>query len=487
MITAGLRLESHKARAMQRPLQIAGLPASAVVPLDQGGGTTASPAVRPGMRVRIGTAIARPGDSRSATVHSPVAGIVRDIGVRDIPTPSGQALCIVIENDGTDEWDIPHAPTPWALVSPARLIDGIREAGIVGLGGAAFPTSIKLRAAREQSVEHLVLNGAECEPWISCDDALMRERAGDVVIGAQVMMHACGARRATIAVEDDKPEAIAALQTALSAASDDRIALLALPALYPAGAERQLLSAVTGREVPYDELPPAIGLVCQNVGTAAAVAAWVRTGQPCISRIVTITGSGVNQPANLEARIGTPLSALVAECGGYCGQPRRLIAGGSMTGQALTSDALPLTKAMNCVLVATGADLAPRGREMPCIRCGDCATACPAGLLPQQLHRGVLSDDAELFERHGLADCIECGCCDFVCPSQIPLTSRFREARAQARARREEMQRAADARQRFEQRERRLAARAEVERRAFDEARRRARGDGPPSGGPDAI
>ena len=487
MITAGLRLESHKALAMQRPLQLAAAPAAAVVSLDQGGGTTASPAVHPGMRVRIGTAISRRGDATTATLHSPVAGIVRDIGLRDIPTPSGRGLCIVIENDGSDAWDVPVAPVSWESLSAADLIDGIREAGIVGLGGAAFPTSLKLLAAREHSVEHLVLNGAECEPWISCDDALMRERAGDVVLGAQVMMHASGARRATIAVEDDKPEAIAALQTALTAVSDDRIALLALPALYPAGAERQLLAAVTGREVPYDKLPPAIGLVCQNVGTAAAVASWVRTGQPCMSRIVTVTGSGVNRPANLEARIGTPLSVLVAECGGYCGQPRRLIAGGSMTGRALTSDAMPLSKAMNCVLVAAGTDLVPRGREMPCIRCGDCATACPAGLLPQQLHRAALSDDAELFERHGLADCIECGCCDYVCPSQIPLTPRFREARARARTRREEMQRAADARQRFEQRERRLAAQAEAERRAFDEARRRARGAGAPSDGTDAI
>jgi len=474
---AGLRLESHKALAMQRPLQVAAAPALAMVALDQGGGVAASSAVNPGMRVRIGTEIARPGDAASAAVHSPVSGVVRDVGPHDI----------VIENDGADTWGVPLEPVPWESLSAAGLTDGIREAGIVGLGGAAFPTSAKLTAARESSVEHLVLNGAECEPWISCDDALMRERAGDVVLGAQVMMRACGALRATIAVEDDKPEAIAALRAALSCAGDDRIGLLAIAALYPAGAERQLLATVTGVEVPHDALPPAIGLVCQNVGTAAAVAAWVRTGRPCISRIVTVTGGGVNQPANLEARIGTPLAALVAGCGGYRGNPTRLIAGGSMTGRALDSDAIPLTKAMNCILVASGADLAPRGPAMPCIRCGDCATACPAGLLPQQLHRAVLSDDTALFERHGLADCIECGCCDYVCPSQIPLTSSFREARARARARHEEMRRAAEARQRFEQRERRLAAQAQAERRAFDEARRRARGDGPPSGGTDAI
>jgi len=300
-----------------------------------------------------------------------------------------------------------------------------------------------------------------------------------VALGAQVLMTASGAARTTIAVEDDKPEAIEALRRALSGLGDDRLQVMVLPASYPAGAERQLLAAVTGREVPHDALPPSIGLLCQNVGTAAAVAAWVHTGEPCIARIVTITGSGVAFPANLEARIGTPLAALVADCGGYCGAPRRLVAGGSMTGVALASDDVTLTKAMNCIFVATDADLVAHGVEMPCIRCGDCAGACPAGLLPQQLHRAVVAADAGRSARYGLADCIECGCCDYVCPSRIPLTARFRAAKAAALAREEERQRADDARRRFEQHERRLAARAEAQRRAFEEARARARGDGP--------
>ncbi len=473
----GLRLESHKALAMQLRLRAATAPGRAVVALDQGGG--AQSLIRAGARVFVGTPIARPSGGTAAVIHSPVAGVVREISVRE--TAAGTLPCVVIDNDGSETSD-PRIEAPdLEALGPADLIEGIREAGIVGLGGAAFPTGAKLATALAQSVEHLVLNGAECEPWISCDDALMRERADDVALGARVMMRACGARRATIAVEDDKPEAIEALRTALSALGDDRLQVVALPALYPAGAERQLLAAVTGREVPHDALPPSVGLLCQNVGTAAAVASWARTGAPCIGRVVTVTGSGVSQPANLEARIGTPLAALVADCGGYCGEPRRLIAGGSMTGIALATDEVALTKAMNCILVATRADLVPRGAEMPCIRCGDCASACPAGLLPQQLHRAVRSRDAAQLERYGLADCIECGCCDYVCPSRIPLTSRFRAARVEAQARLVELQRAAESRQRFEQRERRLAAQADAERRAFEEARRRARG-GEPAG-----
>ncbi len=260
---------------------------------------------------------AAPRDDTAIDVHSPVAGVVRGIETRPVPGPTGEGTCIVIENDGSDELEPGFAPIDWASLAPHELLARIRSAGIAGLGGAAFPAHAKLAAARERSATHLVLNGAECEPWICCDDALMRERAADVVLGAQVLLHACGAAKCTIAVEDDKPEAIAAIEVALAAAADPRVGLATLRAIYPAGAERQLLAAVTGLEVPHDALPPAIGLVCQNVGTAAAAARLVRTGQPITGRIVTVTGSGVREPANLDARLGTPIADLVAACGGY--------------------------------------------------------------------------------------------------------------------------------------------------------------------------
>jgi len=475
---AGLRLPSHKGVASRQPLRLAAPPALAVVALDQGSGTEARPVVRPGERVRVGTCVGRALEPSATAVHAPTAGIVRAVEVRATAAGAGSGLCVVIENDDSDEPERECAPIAWQSLAPGDLLDAVRNAGIAGLGGGAFPAGEKLATARSRAVGHLVLNGAECEPWICCDDALMRARAADVVQGAQVMLHACGASRCTIAVEDDKPEAIAAVRAAIAAAGDGRIEFLALGTAYPAGAERQLLSAATGIEVPHDALPPAAGLLCQNVHTAAAVAAFVRTGAPLATRIVTVTGSGVRQPANLEARIGTPVAELIHACGGYLSNPQRLIAGGIMTGRALATDEVPLTQAVNCILAATSHDLARPGQEFPCIRCGDCADVCPAGLLPQQLHRGVATGNAALLERYGLEDCIECGCCDYVCPSAIPLTAGFRAARAEARMRHDAQRRANEARERHARHERRLKAAAEEQRLAFEAARRRARGEG---------
>ena len=474
---AGLELEARKAAPMRQSLRVAPAPPYVVVALDQGSGEAAQPLLSVGARVRIGTPVGRATGEASVDVHSPVAGIVRDVATRPVPGPKGEGICIVIENDGSDDLENDFAPIDWPSLASDDLLARIRNAGIAGLGGAAFPAHAKLAAARERSAAHLVLNGAECEPWICCDDALMRERASDVVLGAQVFLHVCGAARCTIAIEDDKPEAIAAIEHALSATAEPRIELKTLRAIYPAGSERQLLAAVTVLEVPHDSLPPAIGLMCQNVGTAAAAAQLVRTGRPFTRRIVTVTGSGVRQPANLEALIGTPVADLVAACGGYKTDPLRLIAGGSMTGRALATDAVPLTQAVNCILVATAADLAARGPEMPCIRCGDCASVCPPGLLPQSLLRAIAAGDFGQTERHGLADCIECGCCDYVCPSHIPLTARFRVAREARRLRIDQRLRAAEARERFARHEQRLAAAAQAEREAFEAARGLARGE----------
>ncbi len=474
---AGLRLPPSKSGPMQRPLRITPPPLHAVVSMDQGNGRAAEPIVAAGDRVRIGTTIGRSTSDVAVDVHSPIAGVVRSLELRPIPGPGASSLCVLIDADGSGESEYGSTRLEWQTMPADQLLARIRAAGIAGLGGAAFPTHAKIAAARTQSATHLVLNGAECEPWICCDDALMRERADDVVLGAQVILQACGATQCTIAVEDDKPEAIAAIERALALATDARISLQPLPAVYPAGAERQLLAAVTGREIPTGALPPSVGLLCQNVGTAAAVGRLVRTGEPLTRRIVTVTGSGVSEPANVEACIGTPIADLVAACGGYGPGPLRLIAGGSMTGRALASDDVPLTQGVNCVLVATAADLRQRGSEMPCIRCGDCATVCPAGLLPQSLLRAVAANDEHGLDRYGLADCIECGCCDYVCPSQIPLTARFVAARHAQSLRLDQQRRASDARERFAKHQLRLAEAAEAERRAFEEARRRARGE----------
>lgn len=478
MKVRGLRLDGHKSRPLERAIRAVPPPATLVLALDQGSGEDAVPAARPGDAVRVGSVVAAAAGA-AAAVHSPVSGTVREIAVR--PTPRGAGRCIVIDNDGRGDPVTPVTPIDWRAMQGPALIERIAAAGTAGLGGAAFPTATKLALARAAGVELLILNGAECEPWICCDAALMRERAADVVLGAQVMLVASGAQRCVIAIEDDKPEGIAAIESAAHAAGDARIEIRALPALFPVGAEGPLVAAVTGREVPRDGLPPQVGVVCQNVGTAAAVARLVQDGRPVTSRIVTVTGSGVTEPTNVEACIGTPVGHLVAACGGFTDASARRIAGGSLTGRPFDGDDVPITKGVNCILLATDADLPARGPETPCIRCGDCAAVCPAGLLPQQLHIAARMDDPAGLVRFGLDACIECGCCDYVCPSAIPLTARFRAARERQHLADLERRRALEAKARYERHQRRAAEQAEAERLAFDAARRRARG--PDSGG----
>jgi electron transport complex protein RnfC len=473
----GLRLDAHKSRPFERSTHVAPAPAVAILALDQGAGEAARPVVAPGDRVRVGTPVACAETPRAVSLHATVSGVVSAIGPR--PTLGGDGPCIVIENDGLDEQEPGAGPLDWAGLDPRALIAAIDGAGIAGLGGAAYPTARKLARAREASVELLLLNAAECEPWICCDDALLRLRATDVVEGARVMLAACGADRCTIAIEDDKPDAAAALARATRSVADPRIEIAVLPALYPLGAERQLIQAVTGREVPSGAFPPAAGVLCQNVGTAAAIAAFVRSGHPPGTRLLTVTGSALRAPANVEARFGTPVAELLELCGGLLGPPECLIAGGSMTGRLLTDGAIPTTRGLNCVIAATAADLRARGAEIPCIRCGDCASVCPANLLPQQLHRAAVTDDRAALARYGLRDCIECGCCDYVCPSRIPLTRRFGEARMRSERYEDERRRAAVAKLRFARHAQRHEEQVVSEREAFEDARRRARGAEP--------
>lgn len=491
---AGLLLESHKgAVAAAAVVEVAVAEGTRVrLALDQGSGSELEPVVAIGDHVARGTAVARPVDAFGATLHATVSGRVLAIGRREAASESGWCTCIEIESDGCDSREPSLASgIAYASPDPGTLVEGLRDAGLAGLGGAAFPTATKVAAGRARGARTLLLNGAECEPWICCDDALMRSRAAEIWHGGRVLMRALGADECVIAVEDDKPEAIAALRSALSALPEEvRPTLRVVPAVYPQGAERQLVTAVTGREVPSGGFPADVGVTCLNVATAAAAGHWALSGEPLTTRIVTVTGSGVARPTNVRARIGTPFAALVAAAGGYRDEPLRLIAGGNMMGRALATDEIGLTKAVNCVFVATAADLGARlrAREQPCIRCGDCAAVCPAGLLPQQIHRAVAAGSDAAAVDLGLRDCIDCGCCDYVCPSQIPLALRFRVARGRLRELDQARQRAAAAKARHERRERRLREAAEAERRAFEAARAEAQRAGatpssqPPSG-----
>lgn len=453
----GLELPGNKAMATKTPLRITPVPREIVLPLSQHIGEPAKALVTVGQRVLRGEIIAEAASAISAPVHASTSGVVIAIEERAIPHPSGlSARCIVIEGDGRDEPAPARPLRDWQQVTPAAIREHVRSAGIVGLGGAGFPTWIKLDAKGHASVDRLILNGAECEPYISCDAMLMRTRASDIVSGARIMRRALDARRCQIAIEDNKPEAEAALREALAAANDEHIELVAVPSVYPEGGEKQLIQVLTGREVPHDGLPIDIGVVCHNVATAAAVHRSVIDGEPLIARIVTVTGEGVTNPANVEARIGTSFHDLVECCGGYTGIAARLIMGGPMMGFAVRHDDIPVIKTTNCILAGSEREVAPAREVMPCIRCGECAQVCPASLLPQTLYWYTRARDFEKTQEYDLFDCIECGCCDVVCPSQIPLVSHFRFAKTEIWGKEQERAKADIARQRFEARSARL-------------------------------
>jgi len=455
----GLALTGHKGRSTQAPPRTAPLASRYVVALAQSSGVPAIPCVTVGERVLRDQPIARadPDARASAALHAPTSGTVVAIEDRAVAHPSGlSARCIVIDADGRDERAPPLAPLATDADGPidrSVFAARLRECGVVGLGGAVFPTELKLSVRPEL----LILNGAECEPHIACDDVLMRTRAVAVIEGARLLLGATGAARGRIAIESDKPEALSAMRQALATSgADAALEVVAVPTRYPEGGERQLIQSLTGREVPRGGLPRDLGLLCLNVATAAAVADAVLRGRPLTSRIVTVTGDGVAAPCHLEARIGTPLADLAAAAGGYTDLATRLIMGGPMMGFALPDDAIAMVKATNCVLVAGPAEAAVREEAQPCIRCGECAQVCPASLLPQQLHWHARAGELDQVRAHALDACIECGCCDLVCPSHIPLTTWFRHAKAELRLADAERAQADHARERFESRQARL-------------------------------
>ncbi len=465
----GLHLDDRKALSTGTPIAEVPLPPLMVLPLTQHIGGAAKPCVQVGDRVRRGQTVAHAQGVVSSPVHAPTSGRITAIEARPVPHPSGlSADCLVLEPDGRDQpLDTPEwaALPDFAAATPAQIRDIARAAGIVGLGGAAFPSAIKLNPGRV--VDTLIINGAECEPYISCDQMLMTEQADEVVLGIQVVLHALAAPRCLVGIEDNKPEAIRAMSRA--AEHDARISVVVVPTRYPQGGEKQLIQTLTGLEVPSEGLPLDLGIVCHNPGTVRAVGRAVCFAEPLIERIITVTGEAIAQPCNLRVRLGTLMSHLVAQAGGFTDPPGRVLMGGPMMGFALPTLEVPVIKATNCVLALAPEQVRPTPEAQPCIRCGECVTVCPARLLPQQLYWHARAREFEAAEDLNLFDCIECGCCAMVCPSHIPLVQYYRFAKTEIHAAEAEKRLADAARQRHEAR----LARIEREERAKEEARAR--------------
>ena len=463
----GLALAGHKAESTGRRLQACALAPVLHVSLLQHAGAPARACVAAGDTVAEGQRIGVAGGALSADVHAPCAGRVIAVAPRPLARFPGTDAEHVSLQPAAGPARHAMPPLDWQSSEPAVLLERLRESGLVGLGGAGFPTAGKLSVARDL----LVLNGAECEPWIACDDALLREYADDVVRGGRLLARIVGASRVVLAIEDTMIEAIAAARTAVAAQGDGKVAVVEVPTLYPQGGERQLIQALTGLEVPRGGLPRDIGVIVQNVATARAAWRAVTEGEALVSRVVTVTGPGVAQPGNFVVPLGTPVSHLVAEAGGYTHAASRLLLGGPMMGLALPHDDFPIGKQDNCVLVLSADQTRGAAAEMPCIRCGDCARVCPAQLLPQQLLWHGRAGQLERAQHQGLFDCIECGACDLACPSHIPLTRQFRDAKAALRTRADDLARALAARERHDQRQQRLQR--ESNQRAEREAARR--------------
>lgn len=446
----GLRLDTHMEWACGDESLLQPLPERLILPLQQHIGLPAQPIVKIGDTVLKGQKIAEAGGYVSVPVHASSSGRVIDIGDYPVPHPSGlKAACIVIEPDGEDRLFDAQPVHEYSSVDPRELQRVIRDCGITGLGGAGFPAHVKISEGVDNAVDTLIINGVECEPYITCDDRLIQEKAGYVVAGTRMIGHALQAKHWVIAVESDMPAAYAALEKLVG----DDIELVQVPARYPAGGEKQLIQVITGKEVPSGGLAIHIGVVVQNVATAASVYRAVTRGEPVISRYVTVAGE-VERPRNLQVLLGTPVRDCLHTCGFEDGESRRIILGGPMMGMHVPDTDIPVIKTTNCILVQPRM---PETPEMPCIRCGDCAEVCPVNLLPQKLYWHAKRDDLDAAQRFHLFDCIECGCCAYVCPSHIPLVHYYRYAKRQI-AQEERKQAGADhARARFLARNERLA------------------------------
>ncbi|KMV28387.1 electron transporter RnfC, partial [Photobacterium swingsii] len=482
----GIHPPENKTISSNAPIQHAGVPQQLVLPLKQHIGAKGDIIVAVGDRVLKGQPLTKGDIAMCVPVHAPTSGTITAIEERTIAHPSGLSdLCIVIDSDGDDLWGEQTSIADYTTKAPSDLIEQIRLSGIAGLGGAGFPTSRKLQGGIG-NVDILIINAAECEPYITADDRLMQDYAEEVIEGIRILQHIVKPKLTIIGIEDNKPDAIRILEQHVS--EDDQILIRVIPTKYPSGSSKQLVKVLTGREVPSQARSTSVGVIVQNVGTAFAVKRAIINGEPLIERVVTLTGEAFKQRGNVFARLGTPISYLLDS---FSYQPDkkypRVIIGGSLMGFTLPHSNVPITKMTNCVLAPKRKELPLNTHEMACIRCSACAEACPSSLLPQQLQWYAKDQDYDKCEEYNLFDCIECGACAYVCPSEIPLVQYYRQAKAEITERQQDAANAERARLRFEAKTARMERdKAERENR-FKKAADDRRKEMSSSGGDDAV
>ena len=456
-VPGGIHPPENKQQSLRTGIEIPSLPDLLVLPLSQHIGAPAHAVVAIGDTILKGQCIAEPTGQLSAAIHAPTSGTVIAIEPRVIAHASGmESLCIVIKPDGHDTWITLNGIEHYHTQSADTLRECIRQAGIVGMGGAGFPSATKL-TTQTNAIDTLIINATECEPFITADDALLQAHTAEVVKGIGILQHVIKPTQHTlIGIEDNKPNAIEALR---KATQDTDIQVVVFPTKYPSGGEKQLIYILTGKEIPHGKLPADIGIVCQNVGTTRAIYHAVVHGKPLISRITTVTGNYVPEPKNLEVLIGTPFAHALSHCGmddDHINAVDRLIMGGPMMGFTVQDANVPIVKTTNCILVPNHQELPAESPAQACIRCGMCEQACPVSLLPQQLYWYAQSDNHEALKQHHLMDCIECGACSYVCPSHIPLVQYYRASKSAIRQADQNHSKAEHAKQRFNDRQARL-------------------------------
>ena len=479
-LTGGIHPPQMKDLSNGSPIGRLPLASEFLLPVPQVG-DSAVLEVKVGDRVLKGQALTRGLSAMYLAVHAPTSGIIRAIEQRPSNHPSAlPVLTCVLEADGQDQ-AIDFDRQDLAALSREQILSRIRQAGIAGLGGAMFPAHIKLNPASE--IELLLINGVECEPYISADDRLMREHAREILDGIEIVHGLLNPKRVIIAIEDNKPEAVQAMQQALDSCHLPKgsIRITVIPTKYPSGGEKQLIQIITGQEVPSGAIPAQLGIVVHNVGTAFAIREAVCLGKPLIERVVTVTGGNIPKPGNYWVPLGTPIAHILEQSGFTPSDQDTVIIGGPMMGHTLPLIQVPLLKGSNCILVPSASEISPPAEEKACIRCGECAQVCPASLLPQQLYWHSKAEEYDKASAYNLRDCIECGCCSYVCPSDIPLVEYYRVAKAAIKRNHEEKQLAEQAKQRFDARLKRLEAEKqarEAKAKAAADKRRAAMGSG---------